>query len=240
MKLLYSKLVWGGFISCWLLLSLVSPVSAVDYQSLPVMYYDHQNYQLVWQLPINNYFDVQGADNQLAGVAVDATPTTDEQESVRLSIDPQEVIDHTSSVELYKLQVKQNKNDDELSHKTADATVAKVVQAKSTPPSVPASNYDQLFQQYAEQYGISSQMLKDIAHCESGFNENAINGVYGGMFQFVSSTWRSNRLAMGLDPDPNLRFNAEEAIKTAAFKMSRDGYGAWPACAKKALLLAQS
>ncbi len=239
MKLLFSKLAWVVVISWGLLLNSVSPVSAVDHQASPVMYYDRQNYQLIWQLPINNHFDLQGADYQLAEEAIDAAPAADRQEPVRLTVDPQEVIDHTSSVELYKPQVKQVKNDGDLSRKTADSTEAKVVQAKSPPPSVPASNYDQLFQQYAEQYGISSQMLKDIAHCESGFNAGAVNNAYGGMFQFVSSTWQSNRRAMGLDPDPNLRFNAEEAIKTAAFKMSRDGYGAWPACSRKAQLLAQ-
>jgi hypothetical protein len=35
---------------------------------------------------------------------------------------------------------------------------------------------------------------------------------------------------MGLNPDPELRFNAEEAIKTTAYKISRDGTGAWPVC----------
>jgi hypothetical protein len=35
---------------------------------------------------------------------------------------------------------------------------------------------------------------------------------------------------MGLDANSDLRFNAEEAIKTAAFHISQGGQGAWPNC----------
>lgn len=89
-----------------------------------------------------------------------------------------------------------------------------------------------LIDRYAGEYNVDSQKMKTIASCESGFNQGALspNGLYGGLYQFVASTWVSNRLAMGLDPNPDLRFNGEEAIKTAAFKMARDGFGAWPVC----------
>lgn len=92
--------------------------------------------------------------------------------------------------------------------------------------------FDQLFEKYASEYGVNPETLKRIARCESGFNPHAANGPYCGMFQFHASTWTSNRKAMGLDPDLSLRFNAEEAIKTAAFKISRDGTGAWPVCSQ--------
>jgi soluble lytic murein transglycosylase-like protein len=95
-------------------------------------------------------------------------------------------------------------------------------------------NLTLLIEKYANRYGVDKDMMIGIAKCESGFRENAVNGPYAGMYQFVSSTWVSNRRAMGEDPDPNLRFNAEESIKTAAFKMGRDGYGAWPVCQHKA------
>lgn len=112
--------------------------------------------------------------------------------------------------------------------------VTKPVIPKITPmePSV----LDALFVKYGQEYGVSSEVLKRIAQCESGLRPEALskNGLYGGLFQFVSSTWSSNRRAMGLDPDPALRFNAEEAIKTAAFKISQGGIGAWPHCGKKA------
>jgi hypothetical protein len=35
---------------------------------------------------------------------------------------------------------------------------------------------------------------------------------------------------MGLDSNPDLRFNADESIKTAAFKIAHGGIGAWPNC----------
>lgn len=92
-----------------------------------------------------------------------------------------------------------------------------------------------LYEKYGAMYGIDPVMLQKIASCESGERANAVNGPYAGMFQFVAATWSSNRRAMGEDPDPALRYNAEEAVKTAAFKMSRDGYGAWPSCSRKAL-----
>jgi hypothetical protein len=93
-------------------------------------------------------------------------------------------------------------------------------------------NYEDLFDKYGLIYGISKEKLKNIAICESGLNPKAINVFYGGLFQFSPSTWSSNRKLMGEDTDTDLRFNAEEAIKTAAFKMSRDGFGAWPHCGK--------
>ena len=98
------------------------------------------------------------------------------------------------------------------------------------------SALDGLFDKYGQEYGVSASVLKHIAKCESGLRPEALssNGLYGGLFQFVASTWSSNRTAMGLDPDPSLRFNAEEAIRTAAFKISRGGIGAWPVCGKKA------
>ena len=89
-----------------------------------------------------------------------------------------------------------------------------------------------LFAQYAGQYGVDKNLLERIANCESHFNVNASGngGAYLGMFQFSVSTWSNNRSLMGLDPSPELRANAEESIKTAAFLMSRAGDAPWPAC----------
>lgn len=99
------------------------------------------------------------------------------------------------------------------------------------------SNFDvvQYIIKYAQEYEVNVEMMIKIAECESGYNENAVNGPFAGIYQFLASTWTSNRNAMGLDPNPDLRFNAEEAARTAAFKMSRDGFGAWPACSQKAM-----
>lgn len=88
---------------------------------------------------------------------------------------------------------------------------------------------------YAGQFNVDANIMIKIAECESGLNSKAINGQYAGIFQFHSNTWESNRRAMGVDTNTSLRFNANESAKTAAFKMSRDGFGAWPACSLKAI-----
>lgn len=104
-----------------------------------------------------------------------------------------------------------------------------------TPAPVAPVDLESSFSQAESTYGVSAALLKGIAQCESGMRANAVNGPYLGMFQFLASTWSSNRRAMGADPDPALRANGHEAIMTAAFKISRDGIGAWPACGKKAM-----
>lgn len=96
------------------------------------------------------------------------------------------------------------------------------------------SELEVLVTKYAAEYGANKDIMLFLMRCESGNNPSALNGPFAGLYQFMSSTWISNRNAMGLNPDPGLRFNAEEAIKTAAYKMGRDGYGAWPACSTKA------
>ena len=108
-------------------------------------------------------------------------------------------------------------------------TTTYVVHTQPAPQDVGA-----LIEKYASEYGVNKDMMVHIAKCESGFRSNAVNGPYAGIYQFIGSTWSSNRRAMGLDPDPTLRYNLEEAVKTAAFKMSRDGFGAWPVCQNKA------
>jgi len=113
---------------------------------------------------------------------------------------------------------------------------AQVASITAYRPIAPAE-IEAAIRQYATQYGANAEIMITIAKCESGFRAEALSpsGAYGGMYQFVASTWQSNRRAMGLDANPDLRFNAEEAIKTAAYKMGRDGYNAWPACSQKAL-----
>ena len=102
-----------------------------------------------------------------------------------------------------------------------------------TPSALPTSQpYDaiSLVSKYAQEYGVDDHVLFTIGQCESGFNPTSVNGPYGGVYQFHYSSWASIRNSMGLDPDPDLRFNPEESIKTAAFKIARDGVEAWPAC----------
>ena len=110
-----------------------------------------------------------------------------------------------------------------------------VVSNYSKEPTSPAMTYedadlDVYFEKYSAEYGIDKAWLKGIAQCESNFNANATNGPYAGMFQFTESSWRSSRTQMGLDPDPSLRFNPEEAIRTTSFLLSQGRAGMWPVC----------
>jgi len=92
-------------------------------------------------------------------------------------------------------------------------------------------SYDNLIYIYAKKYDVNPNLLREMAYCESSFNPLAKNGIYQGLYQFSPSTWRSNRKAMGLNSDPNLRINPEEMIRTTAFKINHDGnVTAWPKC----------
>lgn len=101
-----------------------------------------------------------------------------------------------------------------------------------TTAAIPApADLETLFAKYSGEFAVDVGILKKIAKCESGFNPNANNsGMYLGMFQFGAQTWSANRARMGLDTNPDLRTNAEEAIRTAAYVISRGGIGAWPNC----------
>jgi len=93
-----------------------------------------------------------------------------------------------------------------------------------------SSDLESLFSQYSAQYNVNEDELKKIAQCESGFNTNSDTGLYAGMFQFSATTWESQRNAMGQDPNPDLRKNAGEAIKTTAYMLSQGEENAWPNC----------
>ena len=92
--------------------------------------------------------------------------------------------------------------------------------------------FDEHFTKYAAAFNVNKETLVRIARCESGFREGATNGPYLGMFQYLDSTWSSTRTAMGENPDPSLRANAEEAIKTTAWKIAHGGIGSWPTCGR--------
>jgi hypothetical protein len=101
-----------------------------------------------------------------------------------------------------------------------------------TPAPVTSQQLDEWFTNSSNHYSIDRSKLWKVAVCESNLRPNATNGIYGGMFQFSPSTWISTRRAMNMDTNPDLRFNPEEAIRTAAFKISTMGLAAWPNCGK--------
>ncbi len=94
------------------------------------------------------------------------------------------------------------------------------------------ADLEDLFTKYANAYGVDKQYLERIANCESHFGTGANNGPYGGMFQFAKEIWISTRGLMGIDPNPDLRFSAEESIRTAAFLISQNHSSLWPNCGK--------
>ena len=101
------------------------------------------------------------------------------------------------------------------------------------PTAVPAPvDLESLFTRFSGEYSVDKELLKRIAACESGFNASSHNVAHGyaGMYQFAESSWTAVRSRMGADPNPDLRFNAEESIRTAAFHIAGGGQGAWPSC----------
>lgn len=98
------------------------------------------------------------------------------------------------------------------------------------PTAIPVISYEAYFDQYSTQYQVSKELLKKIALCESGMNPNSVNGDYVGLYQFSTSTWQVTRTAMELDTNANLRFNPEESIRTAAYKIINNGQNAWKNC----------
>lgn len=99
-----------------------------------------------------------------------------------------------------------------------------------TPTSLPTTSFETYFDEYSAQYKINKDELKKIAFCESGMNPGSVNGDYGGMYQFTTQTWHVTRSEMGKDTNPALRFDAKEAIETAAFKIANKGGYAWKNC----------
>ena len=83
---------------------------------------------------------------------------------------------------------------------------------------------------YGHQYGVDPNVIRHIALCESTFKSGAKNYIYAGLFQFDARTWKTYRQLMGENPDPDLRYNAKDAIQTGAFALSRGALRLWPNC----------
>lgn len=101
-----------------------------------------------------------------------------------------------------------------------------------SPIPVTAEQLDNWFTKYSNEHSVDRSLLVKIAVCESGLQPRAVNGIYSGMFQFAPQTWITLRRTLNLDTNPALRLNAEEAIKTAAYKLALGGVGAWPNCSR--------
>ena len=109
------------------------------------------------------------------------------------------------------------------------------VTATPTPTPIPQPTYtsqqiNEFIDRFASQYSVSPDILRYIALCESGFNSNATNLGYVGLYQFSATTWKNVRIKMGEDPEIGLRANAEEAVQTAAYNLHINNAGIWPNC----------
>jgi hypothetical protein len=115
---------------------------------------------------------------------------------------------------------------------TVTPTFIQTPSPTNTPKQLPqsSSDLDSWFTKYSQLYSIDKNTLKKIAFCESGLNPQAKNGIYGGLYQYSEQTWKTTRKSMSADDNPDLRFSAEESIRTSAFKISQQGISAWPNC----------
>lgn len=98
------------------------------------------------------------------------------------------------------------------------------------PTLITSEELENLFTEFSYEYSIDKELLKRIAKCESNFNSNTINKNYIGLFQFSDQSWISIRNNMGKDTNPDLRFNPEESMRTAAFLISQNKLSLWPNC----------
>lgn len=121
---------------------------------------------------------------------------------------------------------------------TPEPTVEPTPTIKPTPTPTPQPTYssqeiNEFIDSYASSYNVSPHILRYIALCESGFNPAAVKLSYFGLYQFGKLTWESTRKNMSEDPDANLRLNAKEAVKTAAYVLQQNKAYIWPNCIPK-------
>lgn len=114
---------------------------------------------------------------------------------------------------------------------TPEVTITPSPTATPVPqPTFSSQQINEFIDRFAVQYTVSSDILRHIAICESGFNPLSVHLSYAGLYQFGPNTWKNVRIKMGEDPDINLRLNAEEAVQTAAYNLHVNNAGIWPNC----------
>lgn len=104
-----------------------------------------------------------------------------------------------------------------------------------TPTSLPLPTFTSaqingFIDDYSGKYGLDPNVVRHLALCESGFNPNAVNGQYVGLFQFAVTTWTNLRKELAKDTNINLRRSADESVQTAAYALSKGKIGIWPHC----------
>lgn len=112
---------------------------------------------------------------------------------------------------------------------TPAPTVAPTPISTVTPQPTP-TDLNALFTKYGDEYKVDKEQLKRIAVCESKLNTNAGNKWYAGLYQFGEGSWAAIRKELGQNTDIALRKNPEEAVRTAAFVLSKGRANIWPNC----------
>lgn len=115
---------------------------------------------------------------------------------------------------------------------TATPTIKRRVtpKPKPTPTAETKESVSRLVDKYSIEYGLDVNVVRYLVLCESGLRSNATNGKYVGLFQYDERTWKTIRSEMKLDTDPNLRYSAEESIKTTTYALSKGKRNLWPNC----------
>ncbi len=126
-----------------------------------------------------------------------------------------------------------------VSEKQVTSTPTKTPTPTPSPTSTPAptpqpefssEQINAFIERFAAQYAVDPNVLRHIAVCESGFNPLAHKLSYAGLYQFSPRTWEKYRRLIGEDANLDLRFNAEEAVQTAAYVLSINQAYIWPSC----------
>ncbi len=102
-----------------------------------------------------------------------------------------------------------------------------------TQPQFSSAEIYAFTEKYGILYAVDPNVIRHVTLCESGFNPSAKNYIYAGLFQFDTNTWIIYRQKMGLSADPDLRYHAEEAIRTGTYILSLGKTGLWPNCYPK-------
>jgi resuscitation-promoting factor RpfB len=98
--------------------------------------------------------------------------------------------------------------------------------AQAAPPA-PAGDVQAIIIAAAARWGADANQLLRVARCESGFNPNAYNGLFGasGVFQFIPSTWARNSPRAGYAGASV--FDAVANVNTAAMMFAEGQAGQW-------------
>jgi hypothetical protein len=99
-----------------------------------------------------------------------------------------------------------------------------------TPTSEPRELVNRLIEKYSIEYGLDPNIFRHLVVCESGVNSSAKNGPYVGLFQYDLQTWEKIRREMGLSIGGDLRYSAEESIRTTAYALTKGRQKLWPNC----------